>query len=275
MGVANNYVSAVTVGVLTAGMTAAVAAVPPEQFATSRAAVTLTRTTIPITDVDQTFGPVHVIQQQTAYYDADTPGQFTAGIDEVNSVTWISKQVQAGAEYGTDQAVTLIGGAQGYGVAVHGALMSGKANLDLASLGSVGFGGSVGVYSAKLSAIPDEEIRVDLSFSPVNAALQLSRPGRPNKALSIDTPNELSIALKRDEISVTGAVGGEVTVGTKTRGRTIPIDVHIPTASAGGSFAAANRQGLANAQQAAPGEKVKTAVRAAKHRAQGRHAAAD
>jgi hypothetical protein len=308
--------------VVTAGLTGAVAALP-EQVATQQRDVALTKTTIPITDVDETFGPVHVVQKQELSFDADTPGQLTLANIANNSATLTGKQLQAGLGTSSSQVLTLFGAAQGYGATLSGASSSGSGSFSFPGVGKGFVKFSVGQYSATVKAQPSGGVTAKLFFSPIaggadgNIALgdyslsgggsgglsstaylclgstdscegaiavgqvvasgsgkfTLTTPGG-SKPVSFVSPTAVSAILTPGELLVTGDVGGTVTIGTRTVGRVRGIDIHIPTTSAV-TLAGANRQSqsLGNAQQPSPGEKVKTAVRAAKHRAQGRHAA--
>jgi hypothetical protein len=104
----------------------------------------------------------------------------------------------------------------------------------------------------------------------------LTGPDGLSKVVAVTAPDNLSASLKADDVVVSGTVGGTVTVGSRTFGRIRQVEIYLPRPSAV-TLASAKRQGpgFASSQQAALGEKVKTAVRAAKHRAQRRHAAAD
>ncbi len=59
-------------------------------------------------------------------------------------------------------------------------------------------------------------------------ALNLSRPGDVIATVQISVPDSISVVLKPDRLSITGQIGGTLTVGSTTFGNVVPIDVQIP-----------------------------------------------
>lgn len=120
-----------------------------------------------------------------------------------------------------------------------GTLAKGGGGVE-ANLGSLEFGGGgggelsgdAGLCLGSAAATCGGRAAYAGFAAPVDATLHTGPTSDETNVFSVNIPTKLSAQVANRQLSVTGTVGGTVSVGQVTLGRVIPVDIQIPGSTA-------------------------------------------
>jgi hypothetical protein len=149
-------------------------------------------------------------------------------------------------------------------------------SLELGAGGSGGLSGGAGLCLGSAEGTDGCGVG-QTAFASLGLPIQagLGTGGSTTNIASVNLPNNLAVSVGGGQFSVEGDIGGEVSVGSVTLGRVIPINIQIPRASSM-MLANNNRQGtVRDSLRAIPRNLVSDNETGGRHCAPLREAIAD